>query len=321
MIDSGLIGSRHFPVTALLTAPPAPLPPKHEFVRWCTEKASNEQIAAFVLSLSSFYSENAIIGENENVRQKLITVMKRMKEYSLSSFIDINDKIHQIRSENYRHFALAIADEAWSQISFSLKSAAKAEIGEEKRNKGLRPGWTKALRALHRNALHSERRARKCRYDPVLRQQAAGAQRAFNAAVKQANQEHWRKMAAAIEASDEIDDTDEAKAERKRRKATQPVWKAVKRLANALSSTPPLSAGLRRPDGSLTATAAESAAALADHFRQQLSPHSPFADENDDEKQQAIDDDDESQRRNRDLLRVKEELNRIPENAFRRSNE
>jgi len=251
-----LPGSDHFAVTAGLYCQVAQLPPAHTFYKWRTDSLTEEAAAAFTAHLERI-CKGAPLQNQERLENPLAqTVLAAFTELCSFKVGGING-VSPVRHKNK---AQSLANAAWTALSSTLHALAAEHIGQRQRNSTEEKGWTEQLHHLYKAMLRAEGDWRRQRTDTQLMERRQAAQTAFRDALTTRQKERWDELRSAVE---------EAPPQRRSRVA----WQSFGKYRKAKEFSQTVGAGIIRPDGTPTTTEADSRAALAIHFRQQMTAH------------------------------------------------
>ena len=289
--DIGATGSDHYPLIIQLNILYPSLPSFHKSLIWNTDKANDDQINQFKSSIELVFQGNL---SNGNSRNDILSNTIADALHQLDSFcIGSND----VTINNYRIMAQQIVDRVWDECYHpALLEIATSIIGRRKKNPGNKKEFTQEVKNKHRRALQAERSYRRDPLNNDLKHEAIIRRKEFQRSFYQMRKQSWNEIIHSIQTTSD-------------RGAIDIGWRALKKVKNSKEGFFPISAGIRRYDGSLTTSVKESLDHFADHYEKTVFvPHNDFKSNNSNIVNPTVED----IKKNQDKLLMEEELSKHP---------
>lgn len=268
-VDNGVrslstLHSDHYPVRAELTiAWPLEAVAAADRKVWDTERATDEKWDSYCTLLNALCNNNS----------QRFTAPQRHIAGELSSLLHRVDTfvVHDTDTETtYRARAQPIADQALTALEDAVKRAALDCIGQRTKKPYQRKGYTREIHQLRRAHERAERAVR-CAPDDEQHAALAAASEArirYRQALSAVHAAQWDELRASLTRDDDDPDADPDWAIRNKL-----VWSKVRQHQLIASRSPPLTSGIRKPDGSLTTSAQDSVDTIAQHYRTAFVEH------------------------------------------------
>jgi len=238
----GLIHSDHLALTLTLAASAPAVHNRYAPLKWNTDRATADDWYDYQNTLASNVLSN-------------VDTFRALHEFAIG--------VNGVTEKNYRSRAQPLAEAALEAINQSINHAASTQIGERPRDPFSDPDWSPLVKAAHRELCNAERALRRDP-DPDTIQRYNDCKKEYSAVLRRHRIDRWNAVRASAE------------QEGPNGKNTLS-WSAVRRFSRmSQPKASAISAGLRRPNGTLTTSIEESRTLLGDHYESVFRPFDPI---------------------------------------------